>query len=213
MRNIQKSHEPRSLTEHRCNTSSDYDNFADKDALRASLVAEQKGICCYCTQRIHPDLSSMKIEHWQCQERYPDRQLEYKNLLAACKGGEGQKPAQQHCDTKKGNADLSFNPADFNHDVESKIKFLGNGEIKSINPHFDREINENLNLNQRTLVNNRKSILDAFHQKFMNTNPSIVDLQKELAKWNGDSGQNLEPFCQVVIYYLRKKISRVQPGC
>jgi len=42
MRNIQKKTEPTSLTQHRCNTNSDYDNYAGKDDLRASLVSEQE---------------------------------------------------------------------------------------------------------------------------------------------------------------------------
>jgi hypothetical protein len=54
------------------------------------------------------------------QNPNPYRQLEYKNLLGACQGGEGQKPNKQHCDTKKGNIDLTFNPADPAHDLESK---------------------------------------------------------------------------------------------
>ena len=145
MRNIHKNPEPKSLIEHRCNTNTDYDNYAAKDDLRASLVGEQRGICCYCMQRIYPDSDKMKIEHWQCQDLYPERQLEYKNLLGACKGGEGQKPDRQHCDTKKGNLNLSFNPADPAHDLESKIRFLGDSTVESRDNQFDREINEVLN--------------------------------------------------------------------
>lgn len=52
MRNIRKGSEPASLTRHRCNTNSDYDNYPEKDELRESLVKEQRGICCYCMQRI-----------------------------------------------------------------------------------------------------------------------------------------------------------------
>jgi hypothetical protein len=63
MRNIQKGSEPKSLTEHRCNTHSDYDNYADKEDLRVSLVKEQRGICCYCMQRIRSNSDDMKIEH------------------------------------------------------------------------------------------------------------------------------------------------------
>jgi len=38
MKNISKGTEPKSLTQHRCNTNSDYDNYPDKDDLRESLV-------------------------------------------------------------------------------------------------------------------------------------------------------------------------------
>ena len=210
MRNIQKKTEPKSLTEHRCNTNTDYDNYAEKDDLRVSLVSEQRGICCYCMQRIQPNSDQMKIEHWQCQDLYPERQLEYKNLLGVCKGGEGQKPDRQHCDTKKGNLNLSFNPAESAHQVEDKSRFLGDGTITSNDERFEREINQVLNLNQSTLVRNRKAVLEALQQGFMQTNPSSAELQKELDKWNGDRGCDLAPYCQVIVYYLRKKMAKMR---
>ena len=151
----------------------------------------------------------MKIEHWQSQDIYPQRQLEYKNLLGACRGGEGQKKDKQHCDTKKGNLDLTFNAADPSHNVESKIHFLGDGTVKSNDDQFDKEIHEVLNLNEGGLVRNRKGVLDALRQGFIQKQPSDADIRKALRKWNGDNGGELEPFCQVVVYYLRKKIAKM----
>jgi uncharacterized protein (TIGR02646 family) len=209
MRNIHKNPEPTSLTQHRCNTNTDYDNYAEKDDLRESLVNEQRGICCYCMQRIQPESDKMKIEHWQSQDLYPHRQLEYKNLLGACKGGEGQKKDKQHCDTKKGNFDLTFSPANPDHDVESKIRFLGDGTVESMDSQFNKEINEVLNLNEGALVRNRKGVLEAFRQGLIKRQPSDADLRKQLRKWNGDNGGDLDPFCQVVVYYLRKKIAKM----
>ena len=141
MRNIQKKSEPKSLTQHRANTNSDYDNYPQKQDLRDTLVGEQKGICCYCMQRIKAESKKMKIEHWQCQDRYPHQQLDYNNLLGACLGGEGQEPERQHCDTKKGNRDLLYNPANRFDDVESKLRFLRDGTIESDDPQFNQEIN------------------------------------------------------------------------
>ena len=210
MRNIQKHPEPKSLTEHRCTTNTDYDNYAQKDDLRASLVSEQRGICCYCMQRIQANPDKMKIEHWQCQELYPEGQLDYKNLLGACKGGEGQKPDRQHCDTKKANLGLTFNPADPAHQVEAKIRFLGDGTIRSTDEQLDREIDRVLNLNQGNLVRNRQAVLEAFRQGLIQREPSDAELRKELSKWNGDNAGDLDPFCQVVVYYLQKKIAKMK---
>jgi uncharacterized protein (TIGR02646 family) len=209
MRNIQKQTEPKSLTQHRANTNADYDNYAQKKDLRDNLVGEQRGICCYCMQRIRPDPESMKIEHWQCQDQYLHRQLDYNNLLGACLGGQGQEPEKQHCDTKKGNLDLIYNPSDPVRDVESKLQFLGDGTIQSSDANFNQEINTVLNLNQSSLVSNRKAVLTALQAGFMAKNPSYSDIQKELSKWNGDNDGELEPFCQVIVYYLRKKINRM----
>ena len=215
MRNIQKATEPQSLTQHRCNNNSNYNNYVEKDDLRKSLVDEQRGICCYCMQRIRPDLESMKIEHWQSQslDKFPEKQLVYRNLLGACLGGQkhGEKSPErnQHCDTRKGDNDISFNPANPLHDVESKLQFLGDGTIQSNNVQFQQEINVVLNLNESSLTRNRKAILIALQQGFMEKNPSKIDIEKELRKWNGDTGGDLEPFCQVVVYYLRKKLKKM----
>ena len=114
MRAITKGREPQSLISHRQTRHSDdasrpdYANYADKDTLRRALVAEQRGLCCYCMARIRPDALAMKIEHWRCQTYYPDEQLVYLNLLGTCMGGERQPPHKQHCDTRKGNRDTSL---------------------------------------------------------------------------------------------------------
>lgn len=210
MKNISKEAEPESLNRHRCNTNSDYDNYPKKDNLRESLVGEQRGICCYCTQRIRPSADGMKIEHWQCQSRFPEKQLDYSNLLGACLGCQGQALERQHCDTRKGDLDLTYDPANPNHDVESKLAFLGDGTIQSTDTAFDSEINEILNLNERILVKNRKATLEPIESGFMTKKLSKADIQKELRKWNGESDdKDLEPFCQVVVYYLRKKLRKM----
>lgn len=207
MRNIQKGHEPPSLIEHRKTPHADYRNYADKDTLRQHLADEQGGICCYCMSRIRPTVESMKIEHWQCQEDYPNRQLDYRNLLGACRGGEGKPGRDQHCDTFKGDLDLSINPADAACNVEQLIKFPGSGKIKSDDPDIDRELNEVLNLNHPLLVKNRKSVLDSFFQFLGKARVNDGLLQRELRKWRGDDGGGeLHPFSQVVVYYLCRRL-------
>ncbi len=206
MRNIVKGREPRSLTEHRTKANADYDNYNHKDDLRQSLVQEQKGLCCYCMSRIKPDRKHMKIEHWQCQDNYPQRQLDYNNLLGACLGGQGQPQRDQHCDTRKGNSDLSFNPADPSCNVEQMFKFLGNGKIEAVDPAIDREINEILNLNWYRLAENRKAVLDSFKQRLGigGFNP-----ERELSRWDGSQTDKLPEYSQVIVYWLKKKLKRV----
>ncbi|MCC7074546.1 MAG: TIGR02646 family protein, partial [Deltaproteobacteria bacterium] len=65
MRAITKGQEPRSLVEHRANAHCDYANYADKDGLRAALVRDQRGLCCYCMTRVEATGTGMKIEHWR----------------------------------------------------------------------------------------------------------------------------------------------------
>jgi uncharacterized protein (TIGR02646 family) len=207
MRNIQKQSEPISLTQHRCQSNADYDNYADKDDLRKSLVVEQKGICCYCMQRIRPTSQEMKIEHCLCQDNYEEKQLDYQNLLGACLGNEGKPKREQHCDTRKGNSNISFNPSNPVDNIESKIKYLGDGTIKSDEPQINQEINDTLNLNQSLLKKNRKAVLDGL-KVFMDQSPPTGKIRKKLQEWNGDHDTELKEYCQVAVYYLRKKLNQ-----
>ena len=59
MKHIVKGTEPPSLTQHRLQAHADYDNYVEKDELRATLLAEQGRICCYCMQRISEDESKI----------------------------------------------------------------------------------------------------------------------------------------------------------
>lgn len=211
MRNITKGEEPSSLTQHRCMSHSDYDNYADKDTLRERLVQEQRGLCCYCLSRIRPCIEVTKIAHWHSQASHPLEQLDYGNLLAACKGGEGSPFDQQHCDTHQKNDDISRNPANPAHVVESFVRFEGNGRIRSDDPIFDHELNDILNLNIRYLVNNRKAVLDGFTQALRKQDGRLPrsTIQQWLRDWNGElGGDELKPYCQVVVYWLRKRLSR-----
>ncbi|MGO9261780.1 MAG: retron system putative HNH endonuclease [Bryobacteraceae bacterium] len=211
MRAIRKGVEPKSLVEHRVTPGADYEGYRDKDVLRASLVREQRGICCYCLSRIRAEWAAMKIEHWHSQANYPAEQLDYSNLLAACLGGKGSRREGQHCDTRKGDRDLSRNPANPMHRIEEFIRFPGGGRVESTDPAFETEINEVLNLNQAYLVKQRKRVLDGFTEalrKWDGPLPRGV-LEKHVREWNGELGSGeLKPFCQVVVYYLRKRLAR-----
>jgi uncharacterized protein (TIGR02646 family) len=210
MRAFTKTNEPASLVQHRCTVHADYENYADKDTLRQSLASEQRGLCCYCLSRIHPVTGGLKIEHWHCQDNYPSEQLDYANLLGACLGNEGQSPLRQHCDTLKGNRNLSRNPANPAHQVDQFIHFEGDGTITSNDMMFNTELNDVLNLNAKFLKNNRKATLDALKTMLdKRGNLARPTLERWLREWNGETHPgDLEPFCQVVIYWLRKRLAR-----
>ena len=206
MRTIVKGPEPATLTQHRQRKCADYENYEDKVALRAALVAEQRGLCCYCQSRIRPTADSMKIEHWQCQTAHPARQLDYANLHAACLGGECQPEHLQHCDTKKANTSLCFSVSDQAHPVEQKTRFLGDGRISAHDAAIAGELESVLNLNLPRLVSNRKAVLDAFHRRLRNARR--VDPSRELPRWDGTLDGDLPEFAQVVVYWLRKRLAR-----
>ena len=161
MRAITKGPEPPSLTAHRKSPPCDYDNYGAKDDLRFALVTEQRSLCCYCMGRIIAGPTTMKIEHWRSQRRYPHEQLNYRNILGACLGGDGQPRHLQHCDTRKGERDLRWNPADPAHHIETRVRYELDGTIKSDHADFDGQLNEVLHLNLAVLRNSRKAVLNA----------------------------------------------------
>ena len=212
MRAITKGREPVSLTSHRENRPSDYDSYPEKDDLRQALVTEQRGLCCYCMSRIRPALDSMKIEHWRSQSRCPGRQLNYRNLLGACLGGH-RKPAHlQHCDTRKGNKDLKWNPADLRHHIETRVRYGPDGSIHADEADFDGQLNDVLNLNLPVLKNNRKAVYDTVLQWWGRQKRGHQGrvprelLERERTRHDAGVGE-LAPYVQVAVWLLGQKLA------
>ncbi len=214
MRTITKRPEPASLTAHRQTLNADYDNYADKDGLRQSLVSEQRGICCYCMNRIHNGPDRMKIEHWRSQSDHPADQLTYRNLLGTCLGAQGQPYNLQHCDTRKGNSSLQWNPADPAHHIETRLRYEADGSIRSDDGAFNAELENVLNLNVAILRNNRKSVLDAVLDWWRREKARIggavprATFETELARRTRGAG-DLQPYCQVAVWWLDQRLARM----
>ena len=212
MRVITKGLEPRSLITHRQTPHSDYDNYADKETLRQLLVTEQRGLCCYCMGRIRRD--SMKVEHWRCQSRFSGEQLDYRNLLGACQGGEGQPRSRQHCDTRKGDSDLRWNPADQSHQIEARIYYGSDGAIRSSDAVFDGHLKDVLNLNLPVLKTSRKRIRERVLEWWQMEKRRLRGpvprerFVKERERHVGGAG-DLQPFCQVAVWWLDQRLKRM----
>ncbi len=213
MRTIAKGAEPPSLVAHRQTPHSDYANYPDMDALRHALVTEQRGICCYCMARIRNGPAVMKIEHWQCRSRYPDGQLSYRNLLGACPGGQGQPQSLQHCDTRKGDQDLQWNPAERAHHIETRVRYEVDGSIRSDDAVFDSQLDEVLNLNMSLLKNNRKAVWSAIIDWWKMEKTRLqgpVPPARVLAERNRrlPAFGDLDPYCQVAVWWLDQRLTR-----
>lgn len=213
MRVINKESEPTKLKKYRQKTEAVYDGplFTPvKDQIREFLLKEQGYLCAYCMQRIHSH--AMKIEHWHCQTKYPSEQLSYRNMLGVCKGNEGQAPSNQTCDTRKRDQDIDFNPSSIHDHEKIKIRYDAYGKIRSDNPSFDKQINDTLNLNVQLLQRNRKKVWDSVTKVLNRTQgkcseSTIKSLINTWCKTN-DHGELLE-YCDVAIYYLKKKIRSI----
>ena len=211
MRNITKGPEPPSLTAWRARNPTDYNGYPDKDGLRESLEAEQRGLCCHCQSRIRPEIGSMKIEHWASHSGHPNLRLMYSNLLGCCMGGEGKPGRDQHCDTYKGERGLCRNPANPSHDVEVVLHYLNDGRITSSNELFNEQIGSVLNLNHPFLVNQRKQVLDSLKALLGKRGGTLKrgDWERILEDWSGARHNDvLRPYCCVIVYWVRKKLAR-----
>ncbi len=212
MRAIEKGTEPPRLKLYRLQVGAVYDGplfTIVKDQIREYLLKEQGHLCAYCMQRIQA--KSMKVEHWHCQDNYSTEQLIYRNMLGVCKGNEGQSPANQTCDTRKGNSDLLFNPAASTHRVQLRIRYDGYGKISSDNITFDAQLNSILNLNWTRQEKNRKSVWSAVTDVLSRTQGacSRPQIQQLITKWStADSDGMMKEYCDVAIYYLAKKLNK-----
>ena len=214
MRTITKGREPASLTKHRAGEHCDYDNYSAKDELREALVREQRGLCCYCMTRVIASASAMKIEHWRCQSRHQVLELSYQNLLAACLGGHGQPEDRQHCDTRKGERDLKYNPANPNHKVEQRISYAPDGTIASSDAEFHSQLSEVLGLNLPHLKNRRRNVLTGMldwwkYEKARLHGPVPRErLERERARRLSHVDEPHSPFDPVAVWWINQRLAR-----
>jgi uncharacterized protein (TIGR02646 family) len=202
---------PFSFQKHLLQPNHHYDNYPEKDDLRASLLKEQGYICCYCMRRIaEPTAQKMVIEHFKPQSLYPELQFDYNNLLASCQGNEGASEAYQHCDERKKSREIALNP--LNQTMMERIKFTGNGEIYTTDEILDNDINHVLNLNLQQLKNERKAIILGLEQKikrkFKDKTVSKSFINELLKEWSVREENQYRSMCQVAIQYLQKKMKQ-----
>jgi uncharacterized protein (TIGR02646 family) len=215
VRCIKKGSEPRSLTEHRAAANADFDNLPKraKDELRRALVTEQGVLCCYCMGRISDNPESMKVEHWTPQSQNPEQQLVYRNLLAACLGGEGRPPSQRHCDTRKGNQIITIDPRAPSHHP-GQLRYLDDGTILVNDKTLQDDVDKRLNLNLDKLKSNRKDALRDYLNALKDSfGPergwSISRLKNEVDRLEQkDRNGAFAPYVEILLYWLRKRLNR-----
>ena len=122
--------------------------------------------------------------------------------MAVCKGNKGSSKERQTCDTKKGNRVLHINPQKVG-DI-STIFFTRNGEVKSTNLLFQKDLDEVLNLNDKfgNLISARKSALKALQKKITPMNKNQIEKLYNKLK----SAERKIEYVGILLWYLKKKI-------
>lgn len=202
---IKKKRIPSSLVEYKRTINASFDNLPRevKDRLRTSLLKEQGYICAYCMKKLEDDSSKVKIEHYVA--RNEENELEYKNLLAVCKGNEGESFEKQTCDTRKGNKEIKINPQ-VNSDILT-IRYTSNGEIKSNNSDYQRDFDETLNLNDIFgLVESRKEALNSLKRKLSKSKTHLTEDTIRRIYLRYSEAEIKEAYVGILLWYLQKKM-------
>lgn len=209
MRRITKGPEPQGLRSYRQATASlpTYRDLPDREALRETLIQEQRGLCCYCMGRVQQKTAS--IEHWKPRSVYPEDELSWWNLFAVCPGGAGTGKVNEHCDKRKAATEISMYPAD--PAIEQKVGFSATGEVVSQYSDLDvqRQIDEVLGLNIERLKSNRNSVLKSLKEACQREAAGQWTrsfIEKKIARL--ESGDELVPYASFLVWWLRKALRR-----
>jgi hypothetical protein len=131
-------------------------------------------------------------------------------LLGSCLGGQGQPEDRQHCDTRKGERDLKWNPADPDHHIETRIRYDLDGTIRSDDQVFQEQLNTVLNLNLQRIKNNRYGILKGLLGWWKAEKPvPRIRIEREIQQRTIHAGE-LSPYCQVAVWWLRQKLASME---
>lgn len=201
---INKGNEPAEWTAYRNTPGATYQAI---EPLRTALLNEQGHICAYCNRPIPVTNSENKetsrIEHIHCRDNYPERQLDYTNMVVCCPGFID---GTEHCDKSKKNHNISFTPFDPN--VQQSVSYgAKEADIKSSNATWNNEIDTILKLNNKLLKKNRNETLDGVRAILDKKKWSRAHIENKLMEWtNIDNEGKYKAYCGIVIWYLNKKL-------
>lgn len=171
-----------------------------KNALRDSLISEQKGICCYCESKIVG--SDFHIEHFRPKDPalFPHLQLEYSNLHASCHAEPigGTDECCGHRKSNEFNTDL-ISPLEV--DCETHFEYDTMGGIKGI----DRKGMETiriLHLDSSLLNSSRKNLIKYFEDL------EDEEYDEEIAHHLDETGVSLGEYFTVIEYLHNKNLLR-----
>lgn len=208
MKKIIKQKEPDEWTRYRLTPGVSYQAIPE---LRESLLQEQGYICAYCMRRIptkdENSNESSRIDHVLSRERHPESkwQLNYQNMVACCPGAITD---DFHCDKRKGENDITFNL--FADHLFNTLSYSSkDGEIRSSEEEYDRQINELLNLNNALLKKNRFETLLGVIKMLTKMGWTKSNIRYQMENWsNKDADGRFKPYCGIVLWFLEKKLQQ-----
>ncbi len=212
MKRIEKGAEARAFKRwKRLNPGKGYNQIEDSSVRRAereTLIAEQKGLCCYCYAGI--DVDNSHVEHLRSKGKFPVSQLAHDNLLASCHGG----PNRDHCGHRKKVDIIPITP--LQEEWDAAFDFRIDGKIKDTGK-VSRSVIDTLNLDSRRLRELRTRAFEGFF--YMELDPDITrylsdstvidpELAEAMMSYLGETGRDgrLQEFAPATINIIQQLI-------
>lgn len=175
-----------------------------KQAVRDALVRDQGALCAYCQRRVHATEAAMRIDHWHSRSAGGGI-FEWNNLIGSCAD-------KRTCDAAKHEEHLFLNPVrDRGPDPRRFLRYLGDGSISAEDPRAQADLRI-LRLNERHLVRARRQLLDALREWIRRHEPTIAELQRQIASLETPTGEAPE-HATTRAYHLRRWLrARGQPA-
>lgn len=203
MRPISKGAEPADFTQWEKGESSDWspgwndlDGTSIKSTVKEALLREQGYVCCYCEQRI--EKADSHIEHLESRQDFPQRSLDYTNLLACCTREEPRIP--RHCGSRKGARSLKVHP--LLPDCREYFIFTSSGDVRPTDvPTHKKKAQEAisiLGLDIGKLVAMRKRSIDGFIQALAGVEPERARAALACLDQQDAQGRH-EPFASAIL--------------
>jgi uncharacterized protein (TIGR02646 family) len=143
------------------NAWSDKNISSIREKLRENILTkEQKGLCAYCEKKISSDRAVSNIDHFKTRNLFPEKTLDYNNLLVSCN-------TKERCSSlKDSNKSLLKRKEDYKNIINpitenpnSSFDYLFSGEIIPLGKKAKFTI-EVFDLNHQSLYDERKILAD-----------------------------------------------------
>ena len=190
----------------------------EKAELIQTLLAEQEHLCSYCGRPVGMSPRNCHVDHFWPQSYFdgnvgPDRRLDHQNLFLSCglssSHNEEVRALPRTCGEAKNDWFDEVNhvlPSDEN--CERRFIYDGAGRIAPMDPDdlAARNMIERLNLNDASLVLDRKKVIVAIEGEFEKEG-NWEELQDELLCWwrKPDHEGKLVAFSQVRCRYVEEE--------
>lgn len=168
-----------------------------KRKLREHLIKEQGYICCYCMRRIQ--INNSHLEHFLPKDAFPDKDMDYGNMLASC---EGEIIGEDHCGHRKNNYydNNMIIPTDtaiermFYYTIKGEIFPNGKNQMRKTAKDMIREFGLNsfyLNRNRRLAIEESEVFDDCDYSK-----EEIADI---INYYNSMQNGKYQEYCNAII--------------